>query len=88
VLRDTSTGKPLWRALGSGSADLPGRLTVQEDGDLVLRDRFSCVIWSSGTGGPTGAPSTLSLEGSRADGTLRLIVHDYANGRTTATLYP
>lgn len=88
VLRDSSTGEALWQALGSGSTDLPGRLIMQDDGDLVLRDRCSSVVWSSGTGGPTGAPSTLSLEGSIADGDLRLTVHDYANGRTTATLYP
>jgi L-asparaginase len=88
VLRDASTGKSLWQALGSGGTNLPGRLTMQDDGDLVLRDRFSCVIWSSGTAGPEASPSTLTLEGSIADGTLRLIVHDYANGRTTATLYP
>lgn len=88
VLRDASTAKPLWQALGPGSADLPARLIMQDDGDLVLRDRFSCVIWSSGTADPAGAPSTLSLEGSIGDGNLRLMVHDYANGRTTATLYP
>jgi L-asparaginase len=89
VLRNASTRGVLWRALGEPDASMmPGRLVMQNDGNLVLYSRDSDAIWATDTGAPTGAPSTLALEGSPAGSSLRLLVFNYATGQTTSTLYP
>lgn len=77
-----SCGHPLWSA-GEG----PGRLVMQDDGNLVLYTREGQPAWATDTGVPSGASSVLLLSGSTGAGNLTLSVFDYCHGRTLATLY-
>lgn len=77
-----STGTVLWSP-GEG----PGRLTMQDDGNLVLYSSGNVPLWASNTGVPTGASSVLWLSGSADAGTLALRVYDYCHGQTLCTLY-
>jgi L-asparaginase len=89
VLRAGSSGETLWRALAQPDpATLPGRLIMQNDGNLVFYSRYNAALWASNTGVASGASSTLVLSGSTSDGTLGLAVFDYSGGQTTCTLYP
>lgn len=89
VLRDTRSGTVLWRMLTlADPKQLPGRLVMQNDGNLVLYGRYNAPLWATNTGVSSGASSTLSLDGSIGDRTLSLSVYDYSRGRTSAMLYP
>ncbi|MEZ4364338.1 MAG: asparaginase domain-containing protein [Kofleriaceae bacterium] len=89
VLRDRQGGAPLWRALSAANpATMPGRLIMQNDGNLVFYSRYNAPLWATDTGVASGASSTLSLDGSLGDGSLSLTVYDYSRGKTTARLYP
>ena len=84
-----SNGTLLWSALASPSADqMPGRLIMQNDGNLVFYSQYNSPLWATNTGVPDGASSMLILGGSTGDGSLTLTVYDYSAGRTTSTLYP
>jgi L-asparaginase len=88
VLRNSSTGASLWNALPAPDpSTLPGRLIMQNDGNLVFYSRYNAALWASNTGVASGASSTLALSGSAGDGTLSLSVFDYSRGQTTCTLY-
>ncbi|MFL5353033.1 asparaginase domain-containing protein [Archangium sp.] len=83
-----SDGSVLWTALSSPAAQLPGRLIMQNDGNLVFYNRENVALWATNTGVSSGASSMLILGGSASDGTLTLTVYDYSHGKTTQTLYP
>lgn len=86
VLR-ASDGTGLWAPFGTVSAGKPGRLVMQDDGNLVLRSDQNVPLWATNTGNPAGASSVLMLSGSYASSNLALTVYDYSGGTTTATLY-
>ncbi len=91
VLTD-SANKTLWAALQSPSAtDMPGRLIMQNDGNLAYYSRNNGAMWASNTGVSTGASSMLVLSGSTNPqsiyGSLSLSVYSYSSGETTAILY-
>lgn len=71
----------------------PGRLVMQNDGNLVIYDDHNTPIWATDTGVFGGASSALMLTGSYGTGSaygdqnLKLCVYDYSGGRQTATLY-
>lgn len=89
VLRGNTGGTALWQALAQPDpSTLPGRLIMQNDGNLVFYSRYNAALWASNTGVASGASSTLVLSGSAGDGTLGLSVFDYSRGQTTCTLYP
>lgn len=85
----SSTGTVLWSALGASTpADpLPGRLVMQNDGNLVLYSRNTVPLWATNTGIYGGASSVLTLSGSMSNSTLTLQVYDYQHRKVTATLY-
>ncbi len=67
---------------------MPGRLIIQNDGNLVYYSRGNEAMWATNTGVSTGASSMLILGGSANDGTLTLTVYDYSRNQLTKTLYP
>lgn len=78
VLRD-SAGNVLWQPLTTTSPqDMPGRLIMQNDGNLVFYSRNNAPLWATNTGISTGAASMLMLEGSASEQTLNLLVFNYA----------
>lgn len=80
----------LWQALSSPDpTTLPGRLVMQNDGNLVFYSRTNAALWATNTGVASGASSTLALSGSAASSpsSLGLAVYDYSHGLTTSTLY-
>jgi L-asparaginase len=84
-----SAGAVLWSAIASPPAsEMPGRLIMQNDGNLVFYSRHNSPMWATNTGVPNGASSMLILGGSTSDNSLTLTVHDYSRGKTTKTLYP
>jgi L-asparaginase len=83
----TSTGTFLWAPFGSVPAGKPGRLIMQNDGNLVLYDDNNTALWATDTGVPDGASSVLMISGSVSDKSLVLSVYDYSGSNTTATLY-
>jgi L-asparaginase len=84
-----SSGTVLWSAIASPSANqMPGRLIMQNDGNLVFYSRYNSPMWATNTGVPSGASSMLILGGSTSNGSLTLTVYDYSGGTTTSTLYP
>ena len=88
VLVDNVTGATLWSPiLNPTDDDLPGRLVMQNDGNLVFYSQNNHALWASNTGVPTGASSMLILSGSHDLNTIRLEVFDYSNLTTTAVLY-
>ncbi|HWW07231.1 asparaginase domain-containing protein [Collimonas sp.] len=90
ILRDSS-GKQLWTALSSQpSADkIPGRLIMQNDGNLVYYSRSNSALWASNTGISTGASSMLILGGSASASAnnLSLQVYNYSANTVSKTLY-
>lgn len=81
-------GKVLWQPLAApAAADLPGRLVMQDDGNLVYYSRGNRPMWATNTGQSAGASSMLIVGGSYGAGDLVLEVYDYAGGAVTATLY-
>ncbi len=81
-------GSVLWRALEPAAAcQLPGRLYMQGNGDLVFYDNSNSPIWSSQTASGSPATSMLILEGESSHLGLRLYIYNYAIGEITARLY-
>jgi L-asparaginase len=87
VLTGTN-GATLWKPLAQPAADeMPGRLIMQNDGNLVFYSRDNAAMWATNTGNPNGASSVLALQGSAAQSTLSLTVYDYSSGGVSATLF-
>lgn len=89
VLRD-SNGKQLWAAMSPAppADQLPGRLVMQNDGNLVFYNRYNAPMWATDTGVSTGASSMLVLSGSAGKpADLALLVFDYEHDVVTSVLY-
>lgn len=87
VLRDAA-GRVLWAALAQpGQADLPGRLALRGDGNLVFYDASNTVRWSSDTATEARPASMLILSGASDPGGISLGIYDYARGRVLRTLF-
>ncbi len=83
-----SNGNVLWKPLPAPlPALMPGRLVMQNDGNLVFFSRDNAPMWATNTGNPAGASSMLVLSGSAATSTLSLVVYDYSGGFISASLY-
>ena len=87
VLAD-STGRIVWTALPNpGPGTCPGRLIMQNDGNLVFYNSDSLAMWATDTADGRGAPSMLILAGSAADGTLSLYVYNYLSRVVSRVLF-
>lgn len=81
-------GAVLWKPLAQpAAAEMPGRLIMQNDGNLVFYSRDNAAMWATNTGDPNGASSILALRGSAAQSTLSLLVYNYSAGVIGATLF-
>ncbi|WP_177183633.1 asparaginase domain-containing protein [Nitrosomonas cryotolerans] len=74
------------------AADLPGRLVMQDDGNLVFYSRYNKAIWASNSGTSVGASSKLVLSGhydvnSPCQSKLLMQVFNYATNTCAARLY-
>ncbi|MEM9146087.1 MAG: asparaginase domain-containing protein [Pseudomonadota bacterium] len=65
----------------------PGRLVIRQDGRLTLLGSSDAALWSVGGARESGQATALLLDGSAADGSLRLRLYDYAARETTAVLF-
>lgn len=54
-------GAPIW---ASGTGGAAGRVTMQDDGNLVVSAADGAVVWSSGSGGHPGAALELQNDGN------------------------
>ncbi len=88
VLKDKQ-GKILWSAFSTPPehAQMPGRLIMQNDGNLVFYNRFNSATWATNTGNSSGASSIVSIDGSSVNQTLMLSIYDYSVGKQAAVLY-
>ncbi len=88
VLKDRQ-GNTLWSAFNTtpAASKMPGRLVMQNDGNLVFYSRCNAAMWATDTGNPSGASSQLRVDGSSVDKTLVLSVYNYSEGQETAILY-
>jgi L-asparaginase len=88
-----SDGTMLWSIpITFSESDLPGRLVMQNDGNLVFYNRCNQPCWATGTGHAAGASSKLTLTGSfdalnPANSTLILQVYSYSDMRVTSIIY-
>lgn len=84
----TSTGTQLWAAMPEAPAaqHMPGRLIMQNDGNLVYYSRYNSAMWATNTGVSTGASSMLILSGSVGNTSLSLSVYNYS-ANTVSTLF-
>ncbi len=82
-------GKKLWSAFSSPPQDMPGCLTMQNDGNLVYYSRFNAPLWAAqpDAGIKKAAPSQLILMGSITTENLVLQVYNYAENIVSVTLY-
>jgi L-asparaginase len=93
VLIGAGTTEPLWLLpIAPSPDDLPGRLDMQNDGNLVFYSRYNKALWASNTGNPAGASSKLTLTGhydtkTPANSTLLLQVYNYSDMRVSSILY-
>ncbi|MBT8342150.1 MAG: asparaginase [Desulfatitalea sp.] len=84
---------PLWSLPTAPSAnELPGRLEMQNDGNLVFYNRYNKALWATDTGKPAGAPSKLTLTGHNdpktpANSNVLLQVYNYSDMRVASVLY-
>jgi len=62
VFSDVNTGKVYWSTNTAGKGTAPFRLTMQDDGNLVLADSHGATLWSSGTAGVANACAPYSLK--------------------------
>ncbi|WP_194788633.1 asparaginase domain-containing protein [Pseudomonas sp. UFMG81] len=94
LLLGASTTTPLWQLPSApASSALPGRLVMQDDGNLVFYGRDNQALWATNTGEADGASSRLLISGrynagSPSASTLKLQVLNYSADTITATLYP
>lgn len=93
VLMGVGGMTPVWSLPTASSAnDFPGRLVMQNDGNLVFYSRYNKALWATNSGNPTGASSKLTLTGHYdaimpANSTLLLQVYNYSNMRVASVLY-
>ena len=93
VLCVSGSDTPLWSLPDAPAAgDLPGRLVMQDDGNLVFYSRYNKALWASNSGNPAGASSKLILTGSYdtktpAQSDLLLQVYNYSDSTPSAVLY-
>lgn len=88
VLR-TSAGAVLWRPLQEPAAPaLPGRLIMQNDGNLVFYGRNNGALWATDTGVSSGSSSLLTLSGSSAAENVRLEIYSYSRRTISKVLFP
>jgi len=93
VLRGAGSTTPLWSLPTTPSAnDLPGRLVMQNDGNLVFYGRYNKALWATNTGNPAGASSKLTLNGNYnattpTNSTLLLQVYNYSDMSVASILY-
>jgi L-asparaginase len=83
-----SAGKVLWTALTNPpAAEMPGRLVMQNDGNLVYYSRYNAAMWATNTGNSAGASSMLTITGSLSDGNLNVQVYNYSANAVSSILY-
>lgn len=93
ILKGAGCSTPLWSLPTPPSANnLPGRLVMQNDGNLVFYSRYNKALWATNTGKPGGASSRLTLTGNfdsttPAESTLLLQVYSYSDMCVTSVLY-
>lgn len=70
--------------------DLPGRLVMQDDGNLVFYNRNNTALWATNTGDQNGASSRLTLTGTHSPhkNTVCLQVYAYSSMHVAKTIYP
>lgn len=93
VLTGAGNTTALWQLpTAPSSSDLPGRLVMQNDGNLVFYSRNNQALWATNTGNANGASSRLVVSGhyagSGASSTLKVQVFNYSAMVVAATLYP
>ncbi|WP_369988887.1 asparaginase domain-containing protein [Pseudomonas xanthosomatis] len=94
LLIGANTTSALWQLPTPPAASaLPGRLVMQDDGNLVFYGRDNQPLWATNTGNPAGASSRLLISGrynaeTPSASTLKLQVLNYSANRIAATLYP
>ncbi len=90
VLKNIGDGSELWSALETSPSDnMPGRLYMQSDGNLVFYDSSNTALWDSGTTTASESTSMVILDScSGQPGSIRLYIDNYARGYVSKTLYP
>jgi L-asparaginase len=83
-----SDGTFLWAPFGSAAAGKPGRLVMQNDGNLVLYNASHTALWATNMGDADGGSSVLMITGSTGATNLTLSVYNYSAKSVSATLYP
>ena len=86
----SSAGDVLWAPpITLAPGDLPGRLAMQNDGNLVYDNPTNTALWATNTGNAAGASSQLILAGSYKipGGDLSLTVYDYSSRTESSVLY-
>jgi L-asparaginase len=84
---------PLWKLPSPpASSDMPGRLIMQDNGNLVFYSRCNKALWASNTGNLVGGSSKLLLGGHyNADipsqSTLLLQVYNYSSNTCATVLF-
>ena len=74
------------------ASDLPGRLVMQNDGNLVFYSRNNKALWATDTGNASGASSKLILTGtydsnSPDNSTVILQVYNYSDMTVSSEIY-
>lgn len=88
ILINSTTGSTLWAAVENPPVtDMPGRLIMQNDGNLVFYNRNNAAMWATNTGVNTGASSMLILGGSLSNNSLFLQVYNYSGNVVSKTLF-
>lgn len=93
VLMGIGNTTPLWSLPTMPSATyLPGRLEMQNDGNLVFYSRYNKALWATNTGNPDGASSKLTLTGNfdsitPANSTVLLQVFNYSDMNLASVIY-
>jgi L-asparaginase len=94
VLCVSGSDTPLWSLPNRPAVDdLPGRLVMQDDGNLVFYSRYNKALWASNSGNPDGASSKLLLSGNYDTNTpensnLLLQIYNYSDNTSSVSLYP
>lgn len=92
-LMGSGSSEPLWRLpISLSPNDLPGRLCMQNDGNLVFYSRNNKALWATNTGNSGGASSKLILNGHYSSqapesSSLGLQVYNYSDLQVSSTLY-
>lgn len=87
ILLETGNSNPLWHALDEPLGYPPGRLVMEQTGNLTFVDRMNNLVWKTSVAAPGLGTNSLLLQGSYIDGTLSLSMFNYAHQITTDMLY-